>query len=91
MHCLVLTGYDDNNYYFNDPQQSKNYRYSKSSVLTAYRALGMQAVVIQPAKEEPAESTDPTSEEGTDPSETASETEPSVSDNENQNPQNGEA
>lgn len=91
MHCLVLTGYDDNNYYFNDPQQSKNYRYSKSSVLTAYRALGMQAVVIQPAKEEPAESTDPTSEEGTDPSETASETEPTVSDDENQNPQNGEA
>lgn len=72
MHCLVLVGYDDNNYYFNDPQREKNYRYSKSSVLTAYSALGMQAVVIQPKKEEP---TEPTTDESTEPSETEPTTE----------------
>lgn len=90
MHCLVLVGYDDNNYYFNDPQQSKNYRYTKSAVLTAYNAIGMQAVVIQPKKEEPTEST---TEESTAPSETESTTESAqstVSNNENQNMKNGE-
>lgn len=77
MHCLVLVGYDDNSYYFNDPQQSKNYRYTRSAVLTAYSALGMQAVVIQPKKEEP---TEPSTESSTEPSETETElTEPTVS------------
>ena len=68
MHCLVLVGYDDNSYYFNDPQREKNYRYSKSSVLTAYSALGMQAVVIQPKKES-------TTDKSTEPSETEPTTE----------------
>ncbi len=92
MHCLVLVGYDDNNYYFNDPQQSKNYRYTKSAVLTAYSALGMQAVVIQPKTEEPTEST--TEEESTLPSETVSETEttePTVTNDENLENQNNNA
>lgn len=92
MHCLVLVGYDDNNYYFNDPQQSKNYRYTKSAVLTAYSALGMQAVVIQPKTEEPTEST--TEKESTLPSETASETEttePTVTNDENLENQNNKA
>lgn len=90
MHCLVLVGYDDNSYYFNDPQKSKNYRYSKSDVLTAYNALGMQAVVIQPKKEEPTEST---TEEPTEPSETestAESTQSTVSGNENLENRNGE-
>lgn len=92
MHCLVLVGYDDNNYYFNDPQQSKNYRYTKSAVLTAYSTLGMQAVVIQPKTEEPTEST--TEKESTLPSETASETEttePTVTNDENLENQNNKA
>lgn len=92
MHCLVLVGYDDNNYYFNDPQQSKNYRYTKSAVLTAYSALGMQAVVIQPKTKEPTEST--TEKESTLPSETASETEttePTVTNDENLENQNNKA
>lgn len=91
MHCLVLVGYDDNSYYFNDSQREKNYRYSKSDVLTAYNALGMQAVVIQPKKEEPTEST---TEEPTEPSETestAESTQSTVSNNENQNMKNSEA
>lgn len=91
MHCLVLVGYDDNSYYFNDSQRGKDFRYPKSDVLTAYKALGMQAVVIQPKKEEPTEST---TEDSTAPSETESTTESAqstVSNNENQNMKNGEA
>ena len=91
MHCLVLVGYDDNSYYFNDSQRGKNFRYPKADVLAAYNALGMQAVVIRPKTEEPTEST--TEEESTLPSETASETEttePTVSGNENAGNQNSE-
>lgn len=46
MHCLLLVGYDASGYYFNDSLQGKNFRYSKSSVQAAYKALGMQAVII---------------------------------------------
>lgn len=46
MHCLLLVGYDATGYYFNDSLQGKNYRYSKSSVQAAYKAIGMQAVII---------------------------------------------
>ena len=46
-HCLLLVGYDDNNYIFNDPLQHKQTYYSKASVETAYNALGKQAIVIQ--------------------------------------------
>lgn len=74
MHCLVLVGYDDNSYYFNDPQREKNFRYKKSDVLTAYSALGMQAVVIQPKKEEPTESTTEETTESTSESTTAEST-----------------
>lgn len=91
MHCLVLVGYDDNNYYFNDSQREKNFRYAKADVLTAYKALGMQAVVIQPRKEEP---TEPTTDESTEPSETVSETEPAeptVTNDENLENQNNKA
>lgn len=46
MHCLLLVGYDDTYYYFNDPQTSKNTPYEKALVETAYNALGEQALVI---------------------------------------------
>lgn len=84
MHCLVLVGYDDNSYYFNDPQQSKNYRYTRSAVLTAYSAIGMQAVVIRPKT---ADETEPSTESPTEPSETETvtePTEPTVSESETQ-------
>lgn len=48
MHCLLLVGYDADGYYFNDSLQGKNFRYTKAEVHTAYRALQMQAVVLQP-------------------------------------------
>ena len=46
-HCLLLIGYNDSYYIFNDPMQSsgKTY-YSKAAVETAYAGLYRQAVVI---------------------------------------------
>lgn len=46
MHCLVLTGYDENYYYFNDPMVDANTKYLKADVEVAYRGLGSQAIVI---------------------------------------------
>lgn len=47
-HCLLLVGYDENNYIFNDPLQNQALTfYSKSSVETAYQGLYKQAVVIK--------------------------------------------
>ena len=48
MHVLVLTGYDQEYYYFNDPWQEKNTKYPKEQVRKAYLALGRQAVAIVP-------------------------------------------
>lgn len=46
-HCLVLVGYDSNNYYFNDPNTGKEEKYSKSAVEAAYKSLGQQAIIIK--------------------------------------------
>lgn len=46
MHCLLLVGYDEDFYYFNDPQRSKAHAYEKGSVETAYEAMHSQAVAI---------------------------------------------
>ena len=61
MHCLLLVGYDDSGYYFNDSLQCKNMRYDKSKVISAYNALNCQAVVIAPksASDEPPSSAKP--------------------------------
>lgn len=45
-HCLLLVGYDDRCYIFNDPQRSAEYHYIRADVEAAYQALGRQAVVI---------------------------------------------
>jgi len=46
-HCLLLVGYDDNNYIFNDPQDTHALTYySKESVRSAYTGVGQQIVVI---------------------------------------------
>ncbi|MBQ4569403.1 MAG: C39 family peptidase [Ruminococcus sp.] len=47
-HCLVLLGYDDVNYYFNDPNTGKTVGYEKSLTNMRFRELGSQAVVITP-------------------------------------------
>lgn len=47
-HCLVLVGYDNVNYYFNDPWNNNGViAYSKSIVKTRYNELGMQSVVMK--------------------------------------------
>ena len=46
-HCLLLVGYDDENYYFSDPYDSTGIRiYNKSVVKQRYSQLGKQAVAI---------------------------------------------
>lgn len=47
MHCALLTGYDKESYYFNDPMVGKNTAYPKENVEAAYAGLGKQAVVLE--------------------------------------------
>ena len=55
-HCLLLVGYDEKHYIFNDPQKSRPLTYyTKESVEKAYKAQFSQAVVILRKKEEPEE------------------------------------
>ena len=49
MHCLLLVGYDDENYYFNDPWRDAAVAYSRTDSAAAYDGFGRQAVVIYPA------------------------------------------
>lgn len=52
-HCLVLVGYDDDRYYFNDPYNSNGLvSYSKATAEKRYETLGRQAVVIQPSRQD---------------------------------------
>lgn len=46
-HCLVLVGYDDDNYYFNDPYKNHGLiAYNKSLVEQRFLEMGKQSVVI---------------------------------------------
>jgi len=45
-HCLVLTGYDSEYYYFNDPWTNERTKYSRSLVETRYAELGKQAIAV---------------------------------------------
>ncbi len=46
-HCLVLVGYDENNYYFNDPYKNHGLiAYNKATVESRFNELGCQALVI---------------------------------------------
>ena len=51
LHCLLLTGEDEDYYYFNDPLAGKNTPYPKEQVEAAYQGVGMQAVALVPAEE----------------------------------------
>jgi len=50
-HCLVLIGYDDKNYYFNDPCATEACAYEKSIVEKRYEELGKQCVYIEELKD----------------------------------------
>lgn len=47
-HCLVLVGFDQEQYYFNDPYKSNGLKgYAKSVVQKRYQELGKQAVTVR--------------------------------------------
>lgn len=46
-HCLLLVGYNDREYLFNDPRHGAVVAYDKKSVEIAYASLGKQSLVIQ--------------------------------------------
>ena len=45
-HCLVLVGYDDDNYYFNDPQKGSGTPYKRKVAEKRYKELNQQAVAV---------------------------------------------
>ena len=46
-HCMVLTGYDNKYYYFNDPYNDNGQvKYEKDKVKYCYNSMGRQAVAI---------------------------------------------
>lgn len=47
MHCLLLIGYDENGYYFNDPTAGERAFFPKRQVQISYEAQGKQAAVIE--------------------------------------------
>ena len=51
-HCMVLTGFDNNYYYFNDPYNSNGQvKYPKSQVAYCFNSMGRQAVAITKTSE----------------------------------------
>lgn len=47
-HCMVLVGYDENKYYFNDPYNSNGViGYNKALVQKRFQELGMRSVIIE--------------------------------------------
>ena len=45
-HCLLLVGYDDTGYYFNDPLTRKNCRYPADIAESRYNSMGREAIAI---------------------------------------------
>lgn len=45
-HCLLLVGYDNTGYYFNDPMKGKAVHYDYNQVDEIYDALGKQAITF---------------------------------------------
>lgn len=45
-HCMLLVGYDEDHYYFNDPLTGKREKYTKTASQIAFAGNGSQAVVI---------------------------------------------
>ena len=46
-HCLVLMGYDNENYYFSDPYKGAVVKYKKALCQSRYQAFGQQALAIK--------------------------------------------
>ena len=50
-HCLVLVGYSDTHYFFNDPMVGKTLSYPRQTAEDRFEALGRQGVVITPREQ----------------------------------------
>lgn len=46
MHCLLLTGYDDNNYLFHDPLETAHCAYPREKCESAFLKMGAEAVAM---------------------------------------------
>ncbi len=46
-HCLVLVGYDEDYYYFNDPLESGVVKYEKELAESRYEEIGMYSLVVK--------------------------------------------
>ena len=47
LHCLLLTGWDEDHYYFNDPLEGQNIAYDRWDCQVAYEYLGRQALAVE--------------------------------------------
>ncbi len=47
-HCMLLIGYDKDNYYFNDPYKGREVSFSRTRSESRYEALGKQALAVIP-------------------------------------------
>ena len=47
LHCTLLVGYDEKNWYFNDPAYGKVRKLDKNEFYAKYLAYGMKSVVIK--------------------------------------------
>lgn len=46
-HCMLLVGFDETGYYFNDPITGRLEKYSRDASITAFTGNGSQAVIIE--------------------------------------------
>ena len=46
MHCLLLTGYDEENYFFHDPLETAHRAYPREKCESAFLKMGAEAVVL---------------------------------------------
>ncbi len=46
LHCLLLVGWDDDGYYFNDPLEGQAVFYPREAAEKSYKALGKQALAV---------------------------------------------
>lgn len=45
-HCMLLVGYDEEHYYFNDPYRGMRVAYDRALAEERYRSLGSQSLII---------------------------------------------